>query len=124
MEFGHIMYDDWDMGEWNSFYNFMFDCFQFYLNNGLLAAENKNLSFKKLLHTTCQDWIDWAELNLKPGDYAKSEIHGNFVRDNPDFIKVKTNTTTTWAKLYCQYKGWVVTDIVAERVRKIRIMTG
>jgi hypothetical protein len=123
MEFGHIMYDDWDMGEWNSFYNFMFDCFQFYLNNGLLAAENKNLSFKKLLHTTCQDWIDWAELNLKPGDYAKSEIHGNFVRDNPDFIKVKTNTTTTWAKLYCQYKGWVVTDIVSDRVRKIRIIS-
>lgn len=122
--FGHNLFDDWDEDEWTRFDNFMFYCLKYYLNNGLIAAENKNLSYKKLLNATNVDWIEWCDLNLKGGDYAKADLHRWFIEANPDYTKVKTNTTTNWAKLYCAYKGWKVTDITAEKIRKIRIVTG
>jgi len=122
-EFGHILYDDWDSDEWNKFYNFMFDCFQYYLNNGLVAAENKNLSFKKLLHQSCQDWIDWCDMNITcTMSRAKADIHNQFVSDNPDYNKVKINTTTKWLEMYCKYKGYQIEHVTENRTRMVRII--
>lgn len=122
-EFGHILYDDWDSDEWNKFYNFMFDCFQYYLSNGLVAAENKNLSFKKLLHQSCQDWIDWCDINITcTMSKAKADIHNQFVSDNPDYNKVKINTTTKWLEMYCKYKGYQIEHVTENRTRMVRII--
>jgi hypothetical protein len=37
--FGHTLFDDWDLGEWNRFYNFVYYCVGTYLNNDFKRIE-------------------------------------------------------------------------------------
>lgn len=38
--FGNALFNDWDRDEWNRFYNFMVECVQIYLENGIPQIEN------------------------------------------------------------------------------------
>ena len=38
--FGNALFNDWDRDEWNRFYNFMVECVQIYLENGIPQLEN------------------------------------------------------------------------------------
>lgn len=46
-EFGHKLFDDWDKGEWNRFFNLMFDAVQGYLNYGIQFVENSDKLHRK-----------------------------------------------------------------------------
>ena len=40
--FGNALFNDWDRDEWNRFYNFMIECVQIYLENGIPVIENSD----------------------------------------------------------------------------------
>jgi hypothetical protein len=45
--FGHKLFDDWDSGEWNRFYNLMFTCIALYLGNGVIEQKNSVSLYRK-----------------------------------------------------------------------------
>ncbi len=93
-EFGKRFFDEWDEDEWCSFDNYMLSNLQYYIVNGLVKSDFKNLAIRKLASETCHEFIEWAGLvdGTKPCDLIiynkrmfKDELYGDFVQDNPDF---------------------------------------
>jgi hypothetical protein len=47
-EFGSMLFEDWDEQEWARFDHYMINCLNYYLKNGLVESEAKNLRAKKV----------------------------------------------------------------------------
>ena len=59
-EFGHKLFDDWDLDEWNRFYNLMFTCVQTYIEFGVKAVENsEKLSRKQIRVQYGEEFLDF-----------------------------------------------------------------
>ena len=70
-EFGHKFFDDWDLDEWNRFYNFMFTCVQNYLEFGVLEiATSDKLGRKQIRVQYGEEFLDFI--------FAASEEHKNY----------------------------------------------
>ncbi len=104
-EFGHLFFDEWDKEEWNRFDNFMIKCLQFYLSNGLVPYEYKNLELKKLIDSTSAEFADFVERLELDTDYSKKELHSEFKEEFPDFENLKQNTFTRRIKIYAGIEG-------------------
>lgn len=60
-EFGCIFFDDWDVYEWNLFYNYMIGNIKLYLQKGLISYESQNLKNRKLsLKIDDDDLLDFC----------------------------------------------------------------
>ncbi len=62
-EFGHRFFDEWSSEEWNNFYNYMIGCMQLYLNRGLIECAHINLEKKKMIDSTCEEFVEYFEFN-------------------------------------------------------------
>jgi hypothetical protein len=59
-EFGHKLFDDWDIDEWNRFYNLMFTCVQNYLSFGVLeVANSEKLGRKQIRVQYSEEFLDF-----------------------------------------------------------------
>lgn len=105
-KFGHMFFDEWDADEWSRFDNFMIQCIQYYLVNGLQKQKHKNLEERKYITETSQDFHDWTkEPNSLPLDIKlfNNEIFGRFVDEYPDYKnKLQIKTFKKWIKKYCE----------------------
>ena len=53
---------DWDRDEWNRFYNFMIDCVQIYLDNGIPVLDNsKTINRKNIKLNFGEDFLDYFD---------------------------------------------------------------
>lgn len=110
-DFGHLLFDDWDNDQWNLFFNFMLIAVQFYLNNGLLSYEHKNLEKRKLSAVVPDEFIDFIINNIESEKlYNKKDIFENFLKEYADFSRnYQPNITqkrfTTWLKHYSTYNN-------------------
>lgn len=116
-EFGMRLFDDWSDEEWLLFDNYMISNLQFYLNNGLVKSEFKNLGIRKLASETCHEFIEWLGLveGTKPSDVIvydqrifKDDLYNDFITDNPDFApKAKMTISRTlfykWLLAYATF---------------------
>ena len=59
-EFGKLMFGEWNDDEWCSFDNFMIECLQLYLKDGLIKSEFVNLKIRRLSAETCHEFIEWC----------------------------------------------------------------
>lgn len=107
-EFGKRLFDDWDEEEWCSFDNYMLGNLQYYLNNGLVQSDFKNLAIRKLASETCHEFIEWCGLieGSKPSDELKmnrrvfkDRLYTDFIQDNPDF-QPKSKMTISRRQFY------------------------
>ncbi len=104
-EFGRRFFDDWDSNDWNSFFNFMINCIQYHLKNGLVDYERKNLNTKKLVEATSEEFVDFME-DLELGiKIDKKTLHQKFLEIYPDFKKLQQKTFTGWIKTYAKLKN-------------------
>lgn len=70
-EFGHKLFDDWDLDEWNRFYNLMFTCVQNYLEFGVRAVENsEKLGRKQIRVQYGEEFLDFI--------FSAAEEHKNY----------------------------------------------
>jgi hypothetical protein len=102
-EFGHMLFDDWNLDEWNRFYSFMLECTQYFLKNGLCKYDHKNLATRKFIKATSHEFYEWAkegnipvntQINLK-------SIYNDFILEHGDFKKfLHQRRFTTWIKSY------------------------
>ena len=111
-DFGHNFFDGWDNEEWNRFYNFMLECLQLYLDEGLISFEPLNLSTRKLIDSTSSEFVDFVNDSIitdceydKESQYQKFKEYLGF--DNNGLwnnCPVKKNTFTRWLKIYSNFK--------------------
>lgn len=80
--FGHKLFDDWDVQEWNRFYNLMFNCVQGYLQYGVQNMINSDKLVKKQIKVQFGDeFLDYIESVLeKDGNWIKLEqLYNDFL---------------------------------------------
>lgn len=103
-EFGHSLFDDWSDHEWLMFDNFMIQCVQFYLNNGLVAHEFENLEQRKFIKETAFEFYQYAVEDgsiEKTVKHDKKEMYYKFIEEYPDFKKWLTQRKfSQWVELY------------------------
>lgn len=110
-KFGRNFFDDWDDNDWNCFYNTMFQCIQFFLNNGLVESEPINIDRTKMIYKTSEDFVEWAADNLETGKQLdKSVLFNRFMQSYDDYKFLKQRSFTDWLKAWGRYRNLTVTD--------------
>jgi len=118
VEFGRLMFGDWDDEEWCQFDNYMINCLQGYLLTGLLKSEFVNLKIRKLSAETAHEFVEWCGLlaSSTPNEKLKSnqriyklDLYSDFIEENPDFAPKSKYTISRiafnkWLFSYCLYK--------------------
>lgn len=106
-QFGNLLYDEWNIDEWNRFDKFMINCLQYYLLNGLVKSKTNNLELRKFINETSQEFYEFAitdnciKLNLRIG---KNELLTEYYNEYPDAKKFVTNRTfMKWIKKYADH---------------------
>lgn len=105
-EFGRQMFDDWNDTDFKNFDNYMVNCLQLFLKNGLVNQNAKNIKLRKFIAETSIDFYEWI---LDTDNFPinkrndKAEIFLKFISDNKDFDKLKRNTFTIWVQKYANY---------------------
>lgn len=108
-QFGCMLFDDWNSEEWARFDHFMINCVQYYLQNGLVTYEQKNLKIRKLINETSREFFEWME--SKPENRNLDRIYykqwmSDFTKDYNDFEKWLTQRLfNTWIKKYYSFKN-------------------
>lgn len=114
VEFGRLLFSEWDDDEWCRFDNYMLHNLQSYMNTGLIKSTFVNLGIRKLSAETCHEFIEWCGLignntiddKVKKDEFLyKHQLYDDFVEDNPDFgPKAKmTISRTTFYKWLISY---------------------
>ena len=121
VEFGRMMFDDWDEEEWCKFDNYMINNLKSYLNTGLIKSEFVNLKVRKLSAETCHEFIEWC--GIVDGDTSndrmklnevlyKQDLYIDFIMDNPDFApKAKMTISRTLFYKWLVSYGVYVTGV-------------
>jgi len=106
-QFGNLLYDEWNVDEWNRFDKFMINCLQYYLLNGLVKSKTNNLELRKFINETSQEFYEFAitdnciKTDIRIG---KNELLNEFYAEYPDAKKFVTNRTfLKWIKKYSDY---------------------
>lgn len=113
-EFKRQLFDDWELNDFNKFDNYMVECLQKYLANGLIEQNAKNIHLRKFIAETSMEFFDWINdrqnltLNVR---HDKIEVYNRFVEDYPDFKKwLQRKTFSIWVKKYSSYRSFEYTD--------------
>jgi len=108
-EFGGLLFDGWDDKEWNMFYSFMISCLRYYMENGLVRYEHKNLELRKLYKETATEFIEFMDdAMLVPGERInKTDLFNRFITEYKDFNKwLKQKRFKIWIDTYANYKNY------------------
>ena len=116
-EFGKLFFGDWDVDEWCVFDNYMIECLQLYLSEGLVESEFVNLKIRQLSASTSHDFIEWCGLiadsneNDKLGfgfKIYKNELYFDFIDEYPDYgpkskMTISRQVFYKWLYSYAEY---------------------
>jgi hypothetical protein len=112
-EFGHLLFEDWDATEWLRFDNFMIQCVQYYLKNGLTKHDFKNLEIRKFIKNTCFEFYEWSKLDERGLNeniefntrITKSTLYEAFINDYPDYrnYKLSQKRFKQWVEAFCKF---------------------
>lgn len=107
-EFGKMLFEDWDDEEWARFDHYMINCLQYYLENGLVKSEPKNLKLRKFINNTSQEFYDFIEDgNIKLNErIIKAEIYELFKTENPELKWLNKRLFAKWLKDYALFKDY------------------
>ena len=117
-EFGKLFFGDWDDDEWCVFDNYMIECLQLYLREGLVESEFVNLKIRQLSASTSHDFIEWCGLlaganeNEKLGvglKIYKNELYFDFINEYPDYgpkskMTISRQKFYKWLNSFAEYK--------------------
>ena len=130
-EFGRLFFGDWDDDEWCVFDNYMIQCLQLYLREGLVQSEFVNLKIRQLSAETSHDFIEWCGLLKDAQENQKlipdtriymNEMYFDFINEYPDYgpkskMTISRQKFYKWITAYCSYK-------TGENPKEGRDMTG
>lgn len=113
---------DWNEQDWAAFDNFMIECIQYYLVNGLVDCSYVNLIEKKLVDMTCKEFVEFIEDYTGGEGFDKKSVYKEFVEQNEDYVHIKQNTFTKWIKTYCSLKRYVYEQWRNDKAYYFKIM--
>lgn len=106
-EFGHMLFDEWDKDEWLRFDNYMLNCVQYYLENGLKKHDFNNLEIRKFIKNTSFEFYEWTKdhdnipLNIRNN---KRQWFNNFIEEYQDFKKfLSQKRFKQWLETYAKF---------------------
>jgi hypothetical protein len=121
-KFGHLLFDDWSNEEWQRFDNFMIQCIQYYLQNGLQKQKHKNLELRKLIGETSTEFIEWTSdgnLEFDTRHYNEA-IFEKFLKAYPDYrngsYKLPIKRFKKWVKLYCEHYNYFYANNMIDNI--------
>src|SRR3989339_32212 len=109
-EFGHRFYDEWSNEEWNSFLNYMIGCLQLYLSEGLIQCNHVNLEKKKMIDSTCAEFVEYFDSIEVGKEYQKKELLESFKREYEEFAEIQPVRFSRWLKEASKIKGIKLTE--------------
>ena len=112
-EFNQMFFDDWNDAEWSRFDNYMIQCTQFYLENGLVKNSFVNLELRKFIAETSKEFYDWASKETLPTGIRlpKDEIYDLLIKDSSDLGKwLRKRTLNKWLKVYADFHKYRVIE--------------
>lgn len=127
-EFGCMLFDDWNEQEWARFDQFMVNCVQYYLENGLVSYELKNLNIRKVMNDTSAEFFEWMEgkelpVNGERVDYK--ELYQLFLNEYEDFNKWLTQRIfNKWLSNYYEFRGVNYDNVSSNGKRYYEIISG
>ena len=101
-DFGKMFFKEWDQAEWNAFDNFMIECCQYYLRNGLKVYEYVNLIKKKLIDETNQEFEEFIREVPLNVEHNKKDLFERFKKEYEDYGQIRQNTFSKWTKVYAE----------------------
>jgi len=118
VEFGRMLFNDWDEEEWCKFDNYMVNNLKSYLSTGLIKSTFVNLKIRKLSAATRHEFIEWCGIidgnskndKIKLDELLyKQDLYLDFIMENPDFApKAKMTISRTefykWLTAYGIYE--------------------
>ena len=117
-EFGHMLFDDWDLDEWSRFDNYIINSVQMYLKRGLVASGFHNLEARKFIKETNMEFYEWSRIeegNLPENKRLyKGEKFNQFVNEYPDYqngkYKLSQKRFAVFLQKYCEYYKLELTE--------------
>lgn len=112
-EFGKLLFDEWDINEWCSFYSYMINSLQLFLKNDLVKSEFNNLHIRQFIASTSFDFWDYIKQDKIPLNIRidKQEKYNEFVGEYPDYKnKLKQRTFTGWLSKYGNFLKAKISD--------------
>jgi hypothetical protein len=118
IEFGKLMFGDWDKDEWCQFDNYMIQNLQLYLRDGLIKSDSVNQKIRNLGADTSHEFIEWCGLiegemdNLLVAQNRtsyKQTLYIEFTSEYPDYgpkakMSITRNKFYKWLVAYSNYK--------------------
>ena len=116
VEFGKLMFGEWDDNEWCQFDNYMITCLQLYLEKGLLKSDFVNLKIRKFSAETSHEFAEWcgiigSQKNEKLRQGLKihvNELYSDFINEYPDYapkakMTISRQRFNRWVISYGQF---------------------
>lgn len=121
MEFGHMLFQDWDSRQWSLFDNFMCECVMIYMRvkengwvgdiTGTINPPMEDLDRRALRQEMEELFLDWAEIYFADSNLNmridRKEMYLAYL-DNYDIKSTQVSSKTFYRKLiaFCRYKGY------------------
>lgn len=102
MEYGKLLFDDWNTDDWISFDNFMVYNLQNYLQFGLMSAPLENASRKRYIQDTCTEFVDFMDdyhFDTFSSIYYKNLLN-NFIEINKEYSKLTPKKWGMWISVF------------------------
>jgi len=125
IEYGRLLFDQWDSKDWNKFDNYMISNLQKFLKNGLNKTISINADVKRLIQATTKDFFDWAEdgnLQLNTRIY-NNDLYNSFLNEYKNYKELNIKSLLKWIKEYSEYKGYDFIKINDHKGRGIILET-
>ncbi len=127
-DFGHILYQEWDMEEWKRFDNAMLKFAQFYLRNGIIDPPKINITLRKLLNDVGAEFVEYMDDKIREGllKFHKKDSQDEFLKQYPNLRKyyASTNKFTKKMRRYFTDKGIAFTEYPANTKKYLVVEPG
>ena len=117
VEFGKLMFGEWDDNDWCQFDNYMITNLQLYLDKGLLKSDFINQKTRTFAANTSYSFVEWCGvIDGKPHPklitdqrICKNDLFLDFVDEYPDYApksrdSVNRNEFGKWLMSYAEFK--------------------
>jgi hypothetical protein len=98
------MFDEWPKNEWIQFDNYMIQCCQLYLKNGLIEQNLINLPEKRMLAEISSEFSEFIEDNLlQPGESIQRVGYYKKFKDQYNSSRIASRTFYSMLHAYCDF---------------------
>ncbi len=117
LEFGHLLFDEWDADEWAKFDNYMIQCSQFYLKYGITKSHFSNIETRKYIKNTSHEFYEWTKNKdaFKHNEQLSKKVYfDTFIEEYPDWgakgYRLTQKRFKMWLESYCKFYGYEYLD--------------